>query len=113
MHMITGIDKMKLMREALPAVLRAAAFSSSVAGTMPRIFFWFGQIKTHTLNSMIVPSHAPMPMITIDGPELPEAMPNVKVSTRRPWIDDNSHRPVRNVATAPQRNHSNARGATY
>jgi len=34
-------------------------FSSSLADTMPRIFFWLGQISTHTLNSMIVPSHAP------------------------------------------------------
>jgi hypothetical protein len=31
---------------------------------MPRIFFWLGQISTHTLKSMIVPSHAPMPIGT-------------------------------------------------
>ena len=39
--MIMGTERIKLMREAMPAVLRAAAFSSSVAGTMPSIFFWF------------------------------------------------------------------------
>src|SRR6266404_1189127 len=61
MHMSMGRDRMKLMRDARPAVLRAAAFSSSVAGTSPRIFFWFGQMKTHTLNSMMVPSQAPTP----------------------------------------------------
>ena len=44
------------------AVLRAAAFSSSVAATMPSTFFWFGQISTQTLNSMMVPSQAPMPI---------------------------------------------------
>ena len=80
---------------------------------MPRIFFWFGQMKTQTLNSMIVPSQAPIPMITVMGPELPEARPNVKVSMSRPGSEDNSQRPVTNVATAPQRNHNKARGATY
>src|SRR5690606_20967255 len=62
MHISIGIDRMKLMREALPAVARAAAFCSSVALTMPSTFFWFGQMRTQTLNSMIVPSHAPVPI---------------------------------------------------
>ena len=50
------------MREAYSAVLRAAAFCSSVAGTRPRIFFWFGQMSAQTLNSMIVPSQTPTPI---------------------------------------------------
>ena len=58
-----GIDSTKLVREASMATLRALAFSSSVAATMPRIFFWLGQISTQTLNSMMVPSQAPMPMV--------------------------------------------------
>ena len=39
MHMSMGTDSRKLVREAYRAVLRAAAFCSSVAGTIPRIFF--------------------------------------------------------------------------
>ena len=58
------MDSTKLMREAIPAALRAAAFSASVAGTMPRIFFWFGQMMPQTLNSMMVPNQAPMPMMS-------------------------------------------------
>ena len=59
-----GIDNTVLAREARKAVRRALSFSSSVAWTSPRIFFWFGQISTHTLNSMMVPSHAPTPIGT-------------------------------------------------
>ena len=44
------------------AALRAAAFCSSVAATIPRIFFWFGQMIAHTLNNMMVPSQAPVPI---------------------------------------------------
>jgi len=62
MHISIGIDSTKLVREAMAATLRAPAFSSSVAGTMPKIFFWFGQMNTQTLNSMMVPSQAPMPI---------------------------------------------------
>jgi len=29
----------------------------------PEDFFWFGQMKTQTLNNMMVPSHAPTPMV--------------------------------------------------
>ena len=57
-----GTDSTKFVREASIATLRALAFSSSLAGTMPRIFFWLGQIRPQTLNSMIVPSQAPMPI---------------------------------------------------
>src|SRR6202021_170457 len=67
MHMSRGRERMKLMRDARAAVLRAAAFSSSVAGISPRIFFWFGQMKTQTLNSIMVPSHAPTPIVRNPG----------------------------------------------
>src|SRR5688500_6332692 len=40
MKKIIGIDSMVLVREARNAMRRAFAFSSSVAGFMPRIFFW-------------------------------------------------------------------------
>jgi hypothetical protein len=59
-----GMDSAVLVREARNATRRALFFSSSVADTRPRIYFWFGQISTHTLNSMMMPSHAPMPMGT-------------------------------------------------
>ena len=62
MHSSNGIESTKLIREVSAATLRALAFSSSVAGTMPRIFFWFGQMNTQTLKAMMVPSQAPMPM---------------------------------------------------
>ena len=39
MHMSMGMESRKFVREAYRATLRAAAFSASVAGTMPRIFF--------------------------------------------------------------------------
>ena len=65
MHINIGIERMKLVREAYSAALRALAFSSSVAGTMPRIFFWFGQMMPQTFSSMMVPSQAPMPMTTV------------------------------------------------
>ena len=50
------------MREAMPAALAAAAFSSGLTVTMPSTFFWLGQITNQTLAHMIVPSHAPMPI---------------------------------------------------
>src|SRR5690606_5626551 len=62
MHISIGIDSRKLVRDAYFATVRAFALAASSAGTMPRIFFWFGQISTQTLNSMIVPIHAPRPM---------------------------------------------------
>src|ERR1700693_3671401 len=37
MHMSMGKDRIKLIRDALAAILRAAAFSSSVAGTTPAV----------------------------------------------------------------------------
>jgi hypothetical protein len=43
--------------------LRRAAFSSGVAGTRPRTFFWFGQMMNQTLNAMISASHMPMPIV--------------------------------------------------
>ena len=45
------------------ATVFALAISSAPAWTIPRIFFWFGQMNTQTLNNMIVPSHAPIPII--------------------------------------------------
>ena len=54
-----GIESIVFVREARNAMRRALTFSSSVAGTIPRIFFWFRQMSPHTLISMIVPSHAP------------------------------------------------------
>src|SRR5260221_553322 len=59
-----GMDNIVLVRDARNATRRALFFSSSVAGVKPRIFFWLGQMRTHTLKNMMRPSHAPMPMGT-------------------------------------------------
>ncbi len=101
------------MREAYRATLRAAAFCSSVAGTIPKIFFWLGQMSTQTLNNMMVPSQAPIPMMILESWTGFCSRPKVKVSTKRPWVRDRSHAPISQVASADQRNHSRARGATY
>jgi hypothetical protein len=57
-----GMENIVLVREARKATRRALFFSSSLAGTMPRIFFWLGQISPHTFISMNVPSQAPTPI---------------------------------------------------
>ena len=54
-----GTDKTTLVLEAIAAVNLALAISSALASTIPRTFFWFGQIRIHTLNSIIVPIQAP------------------------------------------------------
>src|SRR5512143_755985 len=58
-----GIESMVLMREVMPASFAAAVFSSDVAVTRPRTFFWFGQMMNQTLNAMISASHMPMPIV--------------------------------------------------
>src|SRR5712691_8783563 len=67
MHISMGMDSRKFVREAYRATLRAAAFCSSVAGTIPKIFFWLGQMSTQTLNNMMVPSQAPIPMMILES----------------------------------------------
>ncbi len=104
MHISIGIDSTKFTREAMPAALRALAFSSSVAGFMPRIFFWFGQMMPHTFSSMIVPSQAPMPMTTCPGASAKALMRPDSAS---------SQNPASQVARAAQRNQNSALGARY
>src|SRR5574340_1541219 len=62
-----GMESSVLVREARKATRRALFFCSSEAGVMPRIFFWVGQISAQTLNSMMVPSHAPMPISAVSA----------------------------------------------
>ena len=88
-----GMDSITLVRDARKAVRRALAFSSSVAGFMPRIFCWLGQMSAQTLMSMIVPSQAPTPM-----PAIP--FDNVKAATN--WLPSNAA-PASHVTTAAQR----------
>jgi hypothetical protein len=64
MLMTIGMDSSVFVREASNAVFFARAISSGEAFTRPSTFFWFGQISPHTLNSMIVPSHAPIPIVS-------------------------------------------------
>jgi hypothetical protein len=88
-----GIDSATLVRDARNATRRAVAFSSSVAGFNPRIFFWLGQIRAHTLKSMIVPSHAPTPMPAMPCLSVKASM-NLSLSSAAPAI---------HVTTAAQR----------
>ena len=50
MHSSIGIDSTKFVREASIASLRALAFSSSLAGTMPSTRFWLGQMMPHDVD---------------------------------------------------------------
>ncbi len=63
MLMINGIDSMVFVRDAIIATFLADAMRSALTSTMPSTFFWLGQIRTHTLNNMIVPSQAPTPIV--------------------------------------------------
>ena len=94
------------MRDAMAATTLALAFSSSEADTIPRIFFWFGQISTQTLNNMMVPSQAPVPIMTAP-------LPSMKALVKPTPISSSAAAPVNQVSNAAQRNQSNARGATY
>ena len=53
---------MVLIRDVMPARRAAAAFSSDEALTIPRTFFWLGQITNQTLKAMINASHMPIPI---------------------------------------------------
>lgn len=77
MLMIKGMDMSVFERDAMNAMFLAFATSSAVASTMPKTFFWFGQMSTQTLNNMIVPSQAPIPIVVAYGFEGP-TRPNVK-----------------------------------
>ena len=78
-----GIESMVLVRDARNATRRAFAIWSAVASTSPSTFFWFGQMKTQTLNSMMVPSHAPTPINSAPA-GAPSRKPNVNASAKRP-----------------------------
>ncbi len=112
MHMSMGMDSTKFVRDAYSATLRALAFSSSVAGLMPRIFFWFCQIGPQTLISMIVPSHAPMPIVTrLRSPVALFESPNVNAGTN---FGPRSHAPAIQVMTrGPAEPEEGARGDIF
>ncbi len=59
-----GIDNAVLVRDAISATILAVPIWSALASTMPRIYFWFGQIRIQTLYNMMVPSHAPTPIVS-------------------------------------------------
>ena len=96
-------DSAVLVRDASNAIFLALAMvpGSCVLPSRPRIFFWFGQISTHTFNSMMVPSHAPRPIT---------AIPAVNVNARRyhscrhPVVPDRRDRSARSPRrhTEPQ-----------
>ena len=90
----------------------AFAISSGLALTMPSTFFWFGQIRTQTLNSMIVPSHAPTPIVIAYWLTGSEPMPSMKAFASWP-LCIRKLAPDSQVTSAPQRNQASARGATY
>src|SRR5262249_57620475 len=47
-----GIESIVLMREVMPASFAAAVFSSGVAGTRPKTFLWFGQMRKPNVNAL-------------------------------------------------------------
>ena len=101
MHISIGIDKKVLVRDAIKATTLALAFCSSVASTIPRIFFWLGQINTHTLKSIMVPNHAPTPInamlsVNVNAATTPEPSPPCRISS--------AAAPVNQVKTDDQRN---------
>ena len=63
MNRSIGMDIRVFERDARKATRRALPFSASDASTIPKIFFWFGQINHHTLNNIMVPSQAPIPIV--------------------------------------------------
>ena len=93
------------VREAINAINLALAISSAVASFMPKIFCWFGQIRTQTLNNMIVPNHAPRPITSIPAEKV-----NAPIAPPKP---SNAPTPVNQVTAADIRNQSNALGAIY
>ena len=84
MLMTSGIDRNVLVREARNATRLALAISSGVAGFMPRIFFWLGQMRTQTLKSMMVPNHAPTPISIADWLNVSPMRPSVNASPKIP-----------------------------
>ena len=74
LHILSGVMWIGLLWYfnvvQIPALGVAAADKGGPGGAgitkyvAPRALFWFGQISTQTLNSMIVPIHAPSPMIS-------------------------------------------------
>jgi hypothetical protein len=65
----SGIENMVLIRDVMPARRAAAAFSSDEALTIPRTFFWLGQITNQTLKAMINASQSHRPAVERSGPE--------------------------------------------
>ncbi len=63
MHSSMASDSSVFTRENSIAVRAAFAFTSGSTCTMPRAFFWFGQITNQTLNHMMIASHMPTPMM--------------------------------------------------
>jgi len=93
MHMSMGIDSTKFTRRGHARALRARAFCSSVAATIPRIFFWFGQITPD------VEQH--------DRAEPRADADHHESRVEREGVDEvslRSHAPPSQVASAAQRN---------
>ena len=104
MHISMGMDRKVLVRDAMAATTLALAFSSSEASTMPRF-------SSGSARSPDVEQHdGAQPCAGADNDcaaaqheALPIPMP----------ITSSAAAPVNQVSNAAQRNHSNARGATY
>ena len=64
-------DAIVLVLDAINAFFAAAGFSSGVESTIPKTFFWFGQIINQTLKAIIKPSHIPIPIAVFLPPPLP------------------------------------------
>ena len=70
-----GNDKRVFTLDVSIAVLTALGFSSGEHSTIPRAFFWFGQIINQTLKAIIKPNHIPIPIAVFLPP--PDPIPSV------------------------------------
>ena len=66
-----------VLKESLGGTLYVAAgdalasFSSGEASTIPKTFFWLGQITNQTFIAIIIPNHIPIPIAVFLPPPLP------------------------------------------
>src|SRR5712692_4244488 len=109
-----GNESTKFVLDARKAILACFAISGggevlfAAASVVIRITtFWFGQIRSHTLRNMMIPSPPP---IAIEIPHEVEKIP-------WPWpcvkCDHTMISPDRTVTSAPYLNHQSARGSNF
>ena len=69
MHISIGMDRTKLTRENMRGRDAGLGLLLVGGGHDAETFFWFGQMITQTLSSMMMPSQPPTPMCLVALPE--------------------------------------------